>query len=81
MPSSVDRPLNVLMRLPTARISFAELSDMGVKRVSVGGSLYRAAFGAFLRSAQELRHGGTFGYAAQAVPLTELNELFRSRPR
>lgn len=75
--SSIDRPLNVLMGMSTACMSFAELSDMGVKRVSVGGSLYRAAFGALLRSAQELRYGGTFGYAAQAVTTAKLNALFQ----
>jgi 2-methylisocitrate lyase-like PEP mutase family enzyme len=75
--SSVDRPLNVMMGLPKSCLGFAELSDMGVKRVSVGGSLYRAAFGAFMRSAEELRHGGTFGYAARAVASSKLNELFK----
>lgn len=79
--SSVDKPLNVLMGFSTATISFAELSDLGVKRVSVGGSLYRAALGAFLRSAHELRDSGTFGYGAQAVSSTELNDVFKSSTR
>src|SRR5258705_8357568 len=45
---SVDRPVNVLMGLQGIHLSLAELSKLGVKRVSVGSALCRAAFGAFL---------------------------------
>lgn len=76
--SSIDRPLNVLMGFANANISVDELSDMGVKRVSVGGSLCRAALGAFLRSAQELQRSGTFSYAAQAVGSAQMNAMFKS---
>ena len=78
--SSVDRPVNVIMGLSGVVFSADELGKMGVKRISVGSSLARAALGAFLRGAKELATEGTFTYAADAVPHGEINALFaRSR--
>ena len=74
--SSVNRPVNVLMGLPGARLSLAELSAIGVKRVSVGSALSRAALGAFLRAAREMREHGTFGFADEAVSFREINGHF-----
>jgi 2-methylisocitrate lyase-like PEP mutase family enzyme len=48
--SSVGRPVNVIMALQGVRLSLKELSEMGVKRISVGSALSRAALGAFLHS-------------------------------
>src|SRR5205807_791328 len=53
--SSVDRPLNVVMGLQGVQLSLADLSAIGVRRVSVGSALSRAALGAFLRAAREMR--------------------------
>ena len=72
--SSVNRPVNVLMGLPGVRLNLAELSALGVKRVSVGSALSRVALGAFLRAAHQMRKSGTFGFAAEAV--RSLSELF-----
>jgi 2-methylisocitrate lyase-like PEP mutase family enzyme len=44
---SVDRPVNVLMGLSGLELNMDELSEMGVKRVSVGSALSRAALGRF----------------------------------
>jgi 2-methylisocitrate lyase-like PEP mutase family enzyme len=74
---SVDRPVNVLMGLSGAQFSLTELSDLGVKRVSVGSALSRAAMGAFLTAAHEMRDRGTFTFAAKAESLRDLNEMFR----
>src|SRR5271154_7326372 len=74
--SSVDRPVNVVMGLQGVQLSLAELSAMGVKRVSVGSSLCRAALGAFLRAAQEMRESGTFTYASEAVSPKEMSLIF-----
>jgi 2-methylisocitrate lyase-like PEP mutase family enzyme len=74
--SSVDRPLNVVMGLQGVQLSLAELSAMGVKRVSVGSSLSRAALGAFLCAAREMRESGTFTYAAEAVSPKEISLIF-----
>lgn len=76
--SAVDKPLNVIMGLQGVRLTVAELSAIGVKRISVGSSLTRIAFGAFLRGSRELREHGTFGYAEEAKSSRELNEIFRS---
>ena len=70
--SSVDRPVNVLMTLPRA-----ELSALGVKRISVGSALSRAALGAFMRAATEMRDHGTFEFAKDAMGYAELNAIFK----
>jgi 2-methylisocitrate lyase-like PEP mutase family enzyme len=74
--SSVDRPVNVVMGLQGVQLSLAELSAMGVRRVSVGSALSRAALGAFLRAAWEMREHGTFAFAAEAVSGREINDMF-----
>jgi len=73
---SVDCPVNVVMGLQGARLDLAELSAIGVKRVSVGSALSRAALGAFLRAAREMRETGTFAFAADAVSYAEISALF-----
>jgi 2-methylisocitrate lyase-like PEP mutase family enzyme len=72
---AVDRPVNVLAGLSGAPLSLAELSALGVKRVSVGGGLARAALGAFLRAAREMREHGTFAFTGDAVSSREINSL------
>jgi 2-methylisocitrate lyase-like PEP mutase family enzyme len=73
---AVDRPVNVLMGFADGNLSVAELAELGVKRVSVGGALARAALGAFLRAAEELRETGTFAFARDAAGSARLNGLF-----
>ena len=65
--SSVDRPVNVVMGLQGVQLSLDDLSAIGVKRISVGSSLYRTALGTFLRSAHEMREQGTFSFAKDAA--------------
>ena len=74
--ASVDRPVNVLMPLQGVRFNLAELSELGVKRVSVGSALSRAALGAFLRAAREMKQNGTFTFADDAVPYAEVGPMF-----
>jgi 2-methylisocitrate lyase-like PEP mutase family enzyme len=74
--SSVDRPVNVLMGVQGVQLSLAELSAIGVKRVSVGSALCRAALGAFLRAAREMHQYGTFTFAKDAVSFQKINDLF-----
>jgi 2-methylisocitrate lyase-like PEP mutase family enzyme len=64
---SVDRPVNVLAGMPGMRLSLAELSAIGVKRISTGSALARAALGGFLLSAREMVTQGTFGFVEGAV--------------
>ena len=73
---ALERPVNVLMGLQGVVLSFDELRALGVRRVSVGGSLARAALGAFLRAAHEMRDHGTFNYTKDAVSGNEINQLF-----
>src|SRR5579872_2265663 len=73
--SSVDRPVNVVMGLRGVQLSLAELSALGVKRISVGSALCRTALGAFLRAAREMREHGTFEFAKNAASPREINEM------
>ncbi len=75
---SVDRPVNVLGGMGAAPMSLAELSALGVKRVSTGGWLARAAQGAFLRAARELHQRGTFGFTSEAATSREVNPMLGS---
>jgi 2-methylisocitrate lyase-like PEP mutase family enzyme len=75
---SVDRPVNVVMGLRGARMSLAALSAMGVRRVSVGSALCRAALGAFLRAAREMHEHGTFDFAAEAASPREISAMFEA---
>jgi 2-methylisocitrate lyase-like PEP mutase family enzyme len=65
------------MGLSGLTLTVAELSDCGVKRISVGSSLARAALGGLYRAAEEIRTHGTFDYAEQALPFAQLNTLFK----
>ncbi len=73
--SSVDRPVNFLMGTQPQRFTLAELSEMGVRRVSVGSALSAAALGAFLRAAREMRTTGTFTYTQEAAGFGEISKL------
>ena len=73
---AVKHPVNVIMGLTGMRFSLADLDAMGVRRVSVGSSLARAALGAFLGAVDEMRTKGTFTYAASAVKNSEMNAAF-----
>jgi len=74
--SSVDRPVNVVMGLQGVQLSLADLSAIGVRRISVGSALCRAALGAFLRAAREMREHGTFTFAAEAVSFRDISAMF-----
>ncbi len=60
--SSVDRPVNVLIGLPGMTFSVSDLAELGVKRISTGGLLARAAIGALMRAGAEMRDEGTFTF-------------------
>jgi len=79
--AAVDKPVNVVMGLKGPRYSVAELSAAGVRRVSVGGSFARAALGALLRAAEEVKSSGTFTYAADAIPAATLSQLMSQEKR
>ncbi len=69
------KPVNVLA---VGSLTVAQLAAMGVRRISVGGALARAAWGGFFMAAREIAVDGTFSSLANATPSAELNALFRS---
>ena len=69
--ASVAKPVNVLLGLPGVSLSVEEVAAVGVKRISVGGSFARAALGALVRAAREVKEKGTFSYMADALPSAE----------
>jgi 2-methylisocitrate lyase-like PEP mutase family enzyme len=71
------KPVNVVMGLSGAALSLEELGAIGVKRVSLGSSLARAAYGAFIGAAREVRTRGTFTFADAAIAYAEINAMFR----
>lgn len=76
---SVARPVNVVMGLAGAALSVEALSEAGVRRISVGSALSRAALGALLRAAREIREQGTFGFADEAASFADLAPFLRGR--
>ena len=74
---SVKRPVNVLMgRKGGTPISQAELSSLGIKRISVGSTLARTALGSLVRAAREMKEKGTFSFANEAVDPKDMNAIF-----
>ncbi len=74
--AAVTKPVNVLIGPARgARVTVAELAEAGVRRISLGGALSRAALGALMRAARELREHGTFTFADEAVPFGTVNGL------
>ena len=78
--ASVRRPVNVVMGLKSAAFSVAELAALGVRRISVGSALSRAALGGFLRAAREIADHGTFGFAEEAWPYADAQRLLGTPP-
>ena len=68
------KPVNLLINAPF--ITFAEAASLGVRRISVGGTLARTAWAGFLEAAQEMADEGTFSRFAQ---LPNVDALFRER--
>ena len=77
--ASVSRPVNVVMGLVGGSFSVQQLAEAGVKRISLGSSLARAALGALTRAAREIRENGTFSFAAEAIPFAEIDRQMRPK--
>jgi methylisocitrate lyase len=72
------KPVNVLVGSDFTTV--AELAELGVRRISVGGALARAAWGGFLRAAKEIAERGTFAALTDAVPFADIDGAFDGRP-
>jgi 2-methylisocitrate lyase-like PEP mutase family enzyme len=73
--TAVSKPVNAIVGLKAAPFSVADLAALGVRRISVGSALCRAALGAFVRGAREIREHGTFRFASEALPYAEANDF------
>jgi 2-methylisocitrate lyase-like PEP mutase family enzyme len=69
------KPVNLL--IGASGLSVQEAADLGVRRISVGGSLARIAWAGFMRAAKEIAEQGTFTELAKGYPGGELNKMFR----
>lgn len=70
------KPVNVLVGADFT--TFEEMAAAGVRRISVGGALARAAWTGFLDAAKEIAESGTFTKLGTAIPFAEINDRFRS---
>jgi 2-methylisocitrate lyase-like PEP mutase family enzyme len=68
------KPVNLL--IGASGLSVAEAADLGVRRISVGGSLARAAWGGFMRASREMAEKGTFTELGNGYSGSELNKMF-----
>ncbi len=73
------KPINVLVSTHNCALTVSQLTNLGVRRISVGGALARVAWAAFIRAAKDIRDNGSFNAFAGAAPHGELNDLFRNR--
>jgi 2-methylisocitrate lyase-like PEP mutase family enzyme len=69
------KPVNVLVSAPSGDLTLSRLTDLGVRRISVGSALARVAWGGFMKAAQGMAEGSFEGLAG-AAPFAELNGLF-----
>jgi 2-methylisocitrate lyase-like PEP mutase family enzyme len=77
--AAVGRPVNVIMGLAGAPFSVDDLAAAGVRRISVGSALSRAALGTFLRAAREIQEHGTFTFAEGAASFAEIEAFMQGR--
>jgi 2-methylisocitrate lyase-like PEP mutase family enzyme len=73
------KAVNVLVSGFNHQLSLSQLTDLGVRRISVGSGLALAAWGVFLRAAKDIKTNGTFNLLANGAASTDLNELFREK--
>lgn len=71
------KPLHVIMGIAGVQLTVNDLQELGVKRISVGSALARAAYDAFYRGAREIRQQGSFDFASEIMSYSTINSLFR----
>lgn len=70
------KPVNVLVSTNNCNLTVSQLTDLGVRRISIGGALARAAWGGFIAAAKEIQTKGSFTSFLEATPFGELTEVF-----
>jgi len=76
LATEIGVPINIVAGLGTAAGNVHEMLGSGARRISLGGSIARAALGFIRKSARELRDAGTLGFAAEQISQGDLNALF-----
>jgi len=74
------KAVNLLMGTPS-ELTVKDCADLGVRRISVGGSLARTAWGGFMRAARQIMEAGSFNGFAEGASGAELNKLFQAMSR
>lgn len=69
---SVDRPVNVLAGIAGMDFTMSDFARMGVRRVSIGSGVARAAYTAFLAGAREMRDHGSFTYTKNTLSMKQI---------
>ena len=72
------RPINLVLSAANAHFSLGDRAALGVKRVSLGSSLARVAYGPLIRAGEEMRQKGSFVFAKEPVTYADLNALFKN---
>jgi 2-methylisocitrate lyase-like PEP mutase family enzyme len=75
--AALSKPVNVIVGLAGAAFSVERLAALGVRRISIGSALARAALGEFLRAAEEIRERGTFTFAERAASFAAVERFFQ----
>ena len=78
LTSGIDAPINVVMGLSGNKISLGELRELGVRRVTIGGSLARATYHHIWQAAKEMLEHGSFAFGDHQMEHGELNKLFEA---
>lgn len=74
--AEIDRPLNVL-GVMVSGATLDELADAGARRISIGGALAVAAYGALVEGAREMKEGGTFGWLSKLSPDNDIASFLK----
>ncbi len=74
--ASVSRPINVVMGMPGPVFGVPDLSEVGVKRISIGSAFSRLAFSSLMSACREILDQGTFTFAGNAAGFAELDTIF-----
>jgi 2-methylisocitrate lyase-like PEP mutase family enzyme len=76
--SALSKPVNFMVGIIGRSFTVKELEEAGVKRISLAGSIYRAAMGGLRDAVKEIKESGTFTYLDRAMPSAELGAFMQS---
>jgi len=74
---SVSKPVNFMIGVPGRSFPVADLTEVGVKRISLATSLYKAAVTGFIAATKEVLEQGTFGYVESSISMRDFNRFLQ----